>query len=70
MTMEQANKVYQNLGRTGMVAISLDDELVIIQRDNIRAILKLEGKAKEITSGFGFSQLKYRCFKIPACLYA
>ncbi len=70
MTMEQANKVFQKLGKTGVATISLDDELVIIQRDNIMAISKMEGKAKEITSGFGFSQLKYRCFKIPRSMYA
>ena len=69
MTMEQANKVFQKLGKTGVATISLDDELVIIQRDNIMAISKLEGKAKEIPSGFGMSQMKNRCFTIPRSMY-
>lgn len=69
MTMEQANEVFKKLGKTGVAVILLDDEKVIIQRDNMMAISKLDGKAKEITSGFGFSQLKYRCFKIPRSMY-
>ena len=69
MTMEQANEVFKKLGKTGVAVILLDDEKVIIQRDNMMAISKLDGKAKEITSGFGFSQLEYRCFKIPRSMY-